>query len=195
MAKAADGGFVSFYRSNDRLEAIYLLNVDGEAYEKHYKAGGSDVYEFVATKAIESAVEVYNKTPKKAVVSVVDFEALDAALTGGDRPKAAAPAAAAASAPAAKAAPAKRGRKPGSKAKAPAKKAAAPAKKAASAKASAAAARGKKSSIPDAALKEFASMLKKGASKAEIEKMLKSKHGLKYSPASYYNWKSRAEQG
>lgn len=190
MAKAADGGFVSFYRSNDRLEAIYLLNVDGDAYEKHYKAGGSDVYEFVATKAIESAVEVYNKTPKKAVVSVVDFEALEAALTGGARPKAAP--AEAAPAPAAKAAPAKRGRKPGRKAKAAAPKAAAPAKKAAAAKASAGT-RGKKSSIPDAALREFAMMLKKGASKAEIEKMLKSKHKLKYSPASYYNWKSRAE--
>lgn len=214
MAKSTSTGFVSLYRTTDKLEAAYLVHVDPKASNGLKTVDGKQVNEFVATKKIEKAVDVYQKTPSKALLPVSSVTGLSApagatapaaakapakrrgrpARKGGAKRKkarsrkaAAKPAGTAASAPAPAAAkaPAKRRARP-AKAKATKAKAAAKAKPATPGR------RGRKPSVTPAALADMAALIKAGKTKKDVDAMLKQKYKLTPASPTYYVWKRRA---
>ncbi len=155
MAKKNATGFVSYYRTADKLEATYLAHSDPAALQGQIKDGQKTLYEFAATKKIEKAVATYKKSPSKAMVPVTALAAVEGKVSvagaAGAAPGPGRPAKAGAKKrgrPAKKAAPAakkagrpakKRGRPPKAKAAAPAapKKRGRPPKKATAAPAAA----------------------------------------------------------
>ncbi len=211
MAKKTSTGFVSFYRTSDKLEATYLAHSDPAAVQGKSKVGQKTVYEFAATKKIEKAVSTYKKSPSKAMVPVTALAAVEgkASVAAAAAPKAA-PAkktrrrrakakpgrpagkkrgrpAKAKTAAAAKAAPKRRGRPP----KAASAKAKAPAAKKAAAKKTPGKP-GRRSRVSETALREMAALVKAGKTKKDVEAMLKQKYKLVPASPTYYVWKRRA---